>query len=52
MPYHFEQHLIAEVIVQKHNWLPSVVKSMTYEDIRFVMTVEMQDWKPPIDEVS
>ena len=39
-------------LVQKHNWLPSVVKSMTYEDIRFAMTVEMQDWKPPVDEVS
>jgi len=39
-------------LIQRHHWLPSVVKSMTYDDIRLAMSVEMQDWKAPKSEIS
>ena len=33
-------------LMQKHNWLPSQVNSMSSEDLRFALTKEMGDWKP------
>ncbi len=36
-------------LVQKHNWLPSVVRAMSLEDLQFALTEEMQGWKLPKD---
>ena len=32
-------------LMEKHHWLPSVVRSMSGEDLRFAMTKEMAGWK-------
>jgi hypothetical protein len=34
-------------IVHKFKWLPSVVKSMSAEDLRFVLSEEMSNWTAP-----
>lgn len=34
-------------LIQKHNWLPYQVKSMSDEDIRFCLTEEMHGWVLP-----
>ena len=34
-------------LIQKHNWLPKDVRSMSYEDIKFVLSEEMADWTAP-----
>ncbi|MFN9645855.1 MAG: hypothetical protein ACK6BG_12235 [Cyanobacteriota bacterium] len=34
-------------LIHKHNWLPRDVKSMSYEDLRFVLDEEMQGWSLP-----
>ncbi|MCG7630662.1 hypothetical protein MHM88_22915 [Epibacterium sp. MM17-32] len=34
-------------LVQKHNWLPSVVKAMTSDDLRFCLSEEMHGWSVP-----
>jgi hypothetical protein len=36
-------------LIQKHNWLPRDVKSMSSEDLYFVMTEEMAKWHMPIE---
>lgn len=40
-------------IIHKFHWLPSQVKSMSSEDLRFVLSEEMHGWSLPlIAEVS
>ncbi len=34
-------------LITKYGWLPRDVKSMSYEDIRFVLSEEMRVWAPP-----
>ena len=34
-------------LIQKHNWLPKDVRSMSYDDITFVLSEEMADWTAP-----
>lgn len=34
-------------LVRKHNWLPKDVRSMSFEDLRFVLSEEMQGWTLP-----
>lgn len=34
-------------LVQKHNWLPRDVRSMSLEDLRFVLSEEMDGWSVP-----
>ena len=34
-------------IMQKYNWLPRDVRSMSYEDMRFVLTQELEGWVAP-----
>ncbi|WP_425628278.1 hypothetical protein [Vibrio neptunius] len=34
-------------LIHKFSWLPSVVKSMSYDDIRFVLSEEMSGWVLP-----
>lgn len=36
-------------IVHKFKWLPSIVKSMSPEDLRFVLSEEMSGWTVPKD---
>ena len=31
----------------KYQWLPSLVKSMSQDDLRFMLAEEMYDWKLP-----
>ncbi|WP_076421142.1 hypothetical protein [Colwellia sp. UCD-KL20] len=38
-------------IVHKFHWLPSQVKAMTHEELRFVLTEEMHGWTAPKDAV-
>ena len=38
-------------VVHKFHWLPSQVKVMTHEDLRFVLSEEMQGWTAPKDAV-
>ena len=34
-------------LVQKFRWMPKDVRSMSFEDIRFVLSEEMVDWTAP-----
>lgn len=34
-------------LVRKYNWLPKDVRSMSFEDLRFVLSEEMQGWTLP-----
>ncbi|HZW26728.1 MAG TPA: hypothetical protein VFF26_14715 [Gallionella sp.] len=34
-------------LVTKFHWLPSQVRSMSYEDLRFVLSEEMSGWTLP-----
>jgi hypothetical protein len=34
-------------LIQKYNWLPSQVKSMSMDDLRFLMEEEMSGWTIP-----
>ncbi len=34
-------------LVQKHHWLPSVVRAMSWDDLRFVLAEEMSGWTLP-----
>ena len=34
-------------LMSKHGWLPSVVRSMSWDDIRFALSEEMQGWTLP-----
>ncbi|CAE6760768.1 hypothetical protein G2912_13955 [Paraburkholderia aspalathi] len=36
-------------IVHKFKWLPSQVKSMSAEDLRFVLSEEMSGWTAPAE---
>ena len=36
-------------LIHKFHWLPYQVRSMKPEDIRFVLTEEMQGWTLPVD---
>lgn len=36
-------------LVTKHHWLPSQVRAMSLEDLRFVLAVEMQGWTLPTE---
>jgi hypothetical protein len=38
-------------LINKYSWLPRDVKSMSYEDLRFVLREEMHGWQAP-PEVS
>jgi hypothetical protein len=35
-------------LVQKFSWLPSQVRSMSYEDLRFVLQEEMENFVLPV----
>lgn len=39
-------------LVQKHQWLPSVVRAMSLEDMRFALTEEMHGWTLPKDAIG
>jgi len=34
-------------LVQKHHWLPSQVKALNRDDLRFLLAEEMSDWTVP-----
>lgn len=36
-------------LMQKHHWTPAQVRSMSYDDLRFALTEEMQGWTLPAD---
>ncbi len=36
-------------LVTKHHWLPAQVRSMSYVDMRFVLSEEMSGWTLPKD---
>lgn len=36
-------------LMQRHNWLPSVVRSLSDEDLQFCLTEEMNGWVLPED---
>ncbi|KJY81309.1 hypothetical protein TW74_02755 [Vibrio nigripulchritudo] len=36
-------------VVNKFHWLPSVVQSMSHDDLRFVLSEEMSGWTLPKD---
>lgn len=36
-------------LVHKFNWIPSQVRAMSLEDIRFVLSEEMSGWQLPED---
>ena len=38
-------------LIQKHHWLPFQVRSMSDEDLRFVLTEEMHGWTLPKDAI-
>ncbi len=38
-------------IIHKFKWLPSVVKSMTNEDLRFILSEEMSGWTAPKESI-
>ncbi|MGV1097818.1 hypothetical protein ACUUL3_00210 [Thiovibrio sp. JS02] len=38
-------------LIQKYHWLPSQVRSMSDDDLRFVLTEEMQGWTLPKDTI-
>lgn len=38
-------------LIQKYNWTPSIVRSMSDDDLRFVLTEEMQAWTLPKDAI-
>lgn len=39
-------------LIHKFGWLPRDVRSMTFEDIRFVLSEEMHGWSLPKDARS
>lgn len=39
-------------LMQKHDWTPAQVRSMTLEDLRFALSEEMQGWTLPKDAVG
>jgi hypothetical protein len=38
-------------LIQKHHWLPSEVRALNWEDLRFILKEEMADWILP-DEAT
>ena len=36
-------------LIQKYHWMPKDVRSMSIEDIRFVLSEEMVDWTAPME---
>ena len=34
-------------IIHKFKWIPSQVRAMTFEDLRFILTEEMSGWTVP-----
>lgn len=36
-------------LINKFHWMPRDVRSMNYDDIRFVLSEEMVDWTAPIE---
>lgn len=38
-------------LVQKYNWLPSQVKSLNDDDLKFIFTEEMHNWVLPKDAI-
>lgn len=34
-------------LMQKHNWLPAQVRSLSYEDLAFAMSKEREGWTLP-----
>lgn len=39
-------------LMQKHNWTPSQLRSMSPEDLRFALTEEMHGWTLPKDAIG
>ncbi|HHX8360953.1 TPA: hypothetical protein ACVOZA_000009 [Vibrio alginolyticus] len=39
-------------LVHKFHWLPSVVKSMTVDDLRFILSEEINGWDMPKNAVE
>jgi hypothetical protein len=37
--------------MQKHNWLPNAVRSMSLDDLNFAIAEEMRDWSVPKEAV-
>ncbi|MBO6892854.1 MAG: hypothetical protein JJ866_13005 [Roseibium sp.] len=52
----YKEHKGVEAIqfylVQKHNWLPSQVKAMSPEDLRFCVAEEMSGWTLPAEAIN
>jgi len=38
-------------LIHKFGWLPRAVKSMSLEDVRFVLSQEMDGWKAPEEAI-
>ncbi|MCO7224723.1 hypothetical protein [Pleionea sp. CnH1-48] len=38
-------------LVQKHNWLPSQVKSLSMDELHFLLTEDMHGWELPKEAV-
>lgn len=38
-------------LIKKYHWLPSQVRSMSYEDLRFLLEDEMKDWTLPKEAI-
>lgn len=36
-------------LIHKFSWLPRDVRSMTFDDIRFVLSQELEGWTVPVD---
>jgi len=34
-------------LVHKFSWQPSIVRGMSYDDIKFILSEEMSDWTAP-----
>lgn len=44
---HREINAVHFYLVNKYGWLPSVVRSMNYDDLRFLLEEEMSGWVYP-----
>ncbi len=44
---HREIDAIHFYLIQKYNWLPSVVRSLSNDDLEFLLAEEMDSWQLP-----
>jgi hypothetical protein len=44
---HSEMDAVHFYLVTKHHWLPSTVRSMSFEDLEFVLSEELSGWTLP-----